>query len=92
MYSKWELTLIICIKTDLALDNLQRLIFHKTQSTTQRQRLREFFSSFLLQYLHIGEWILDQAPGIKICFSKELKTGVHVFLYDSVNKNKIPFI
>ena len=29
----FEIELIICIKTDLALNNLQRLIYHETQPT-----------------------------------------------------------
>ena len=32
----WEIELIICIKMDLALNNLQWLIFHKTQPTNFR--------------------------------------------------------
>ena len=31
----FEIRLIICIKIDLALNNLQMLICHKTQTTTQ---------------------------------------------------------
>ena len=35
----FEIELIICIKTDLALNNQQRLICHKTQTTNQPTKL-----------------------------------------------------
>ena len=44
----FEIELIICIKIDLALNNLQRLICHKTQTTKPNNHLHLFFSSFCL--------------------------------------------
>ena len=35
----FEIELITCIKMDLALDNLQKLICHKTQSTKLNQTI-----------------------------------------------------
>ena len=43
----FEIQLIICLKMDLALNNLQRLICHKTQTTNQLTRLVVWLQLFL---------------------------------------------
>ena len=45
---KFEIELIICIKMDLALNNLWKLICHKTQTNNQTNLTKPTFYSLIL--------------------------------------------
>ena len=51
----FEIELIIYIKIDLALNNLQRLICHKTPKTNQNKNFINFSMTFLMTS---REWIV----------------------------------
>ena len=73
MYSLFEIELIICIKIHFALNNLQRLICHKTQTT------RTYPLDFLLRITHTHTHTHTHSDGRankKICMKKVLDTMI----------------
>ena len=56
----FEIELIICIKMDLTLNNLQLLICHKTQTTNQPHRsLKQRNQTIQLEFLDETERVLE---------------------------------
>ena len=53
----FEKELNICIKMDLALNNLQRLVWHKTKTTNQQIYLSIYLSITVCSYLYIYLYI-----------------------------------
>ncbi len=59
----FEIELIIHIKMDLVLNNLQRLICHKTQPTNHRL-VQCGKLEFMLQAMELGEPELEKGPRV----------------------------
>ena len=73
----FEIELIVCIKIDLVLNNLQRLICHKTQPTKQPTTSRvTSFLPFIVSFLF-------SHPFLSFSLSLSLSLYIYIYIYTS---------